>query len=101
MTGKYLCLSYPPQHPLIIRRYHIPAPSAGLVPTPDSTLINGKGRYVGGPEVERTVLKVQSGKRYRFRVINTSAIGSYTFAIEGHTMTIIVGDIQCEPLEAN
>ncbi|CAE6434081.1 unnamed protein product [Rhizoctonia solani] len=83
--------------------YHTPAPTlqeqffstsntALNAPVPDSALINGKGRYVGGPEVERAVLKVQSGKRYRFRVINTSAIGSYTFSIEGHTMTIIEAD---------
>ncbi|QRW22339.1 Multicopper oxidase [Rhizoctonia solani] len=90
--------------------YHTPAPTlqeqffstnntALNAPVPDSALINGKGRYVGGPEVERAVLKVQSGKRYRFRVINTSAIGSYTFAIEGHTMTIIEADgIAHEPL---
>ncbi|CAE6424865.1 unnamed protein product [Rhizoctonia solani] len=90
--------------------YHTPAPTlqeqffsttntALNAPVPDSALINGKGRYVGGPEVERAVLKVQSGKRYRFRVINTSAIGSYTFSIEGHTMTIIEADgIAHEPL---
>ncbi|CAE6445099.1 unnamed protein product [Rhizoctonia solani] len=90
--------------------YHTPAPTlqeqffstsntALNAPVPDSALINGKGRYVGGPEVERAVLKVQPGKRYRFRVINTSAIGSYTFAIEGHTMTIIEADgIAHEPL---
>ncbi|CAE6472720.1 unnamed protein product [Rhizoctonia solani] len=90
--------------------YHTPAPTlqeqffstsntALNAPVPDSALINGKGRYVGGPEVERAVLKVQPGKRHRFRVINTSAIGSYTFAIEGHTMTIIEADgIAHEPL---
>lgn len=57
---------------------------------PDSALINGAGRYVGGPEVKRAVLNVTSGKRYRFRVINMSAIGSYTFSMEGHMFTIIV-----------
>lgn len=60
---------------------------------PDSGLINGKGRYVGGPTVDRAVLNVTPGKRYRFRVINISAIGSYTFSIEGHSLTIIVRNI--------
>ncbi|KAF8594746.1 laccase-4 [Ceratobasidium sp. AG-I] len=90
--------------------YHTPAPvlqeqffatsnTALTAPVPDSGLINGKGRYVGGPTVDRAVLNVTPGKRYRFRVINISAIGSYTFSIEGHSLTIIEADgIAHEPL---
>ncbi|CUA72896.1 laccase, multicopper oxidase, benzenediol:oxygen oxidorectuctase [Rhizoctonia solani] len=90
--------------------YHTPAPAlekqmfsvnntALLSPVPDSGLINGKGRYVGGPEVPRSVIKVVRGKRYRLRVINASAIGSFTFSIEGHRLTVIEADgIPHEPL---
>ncbi|KAG9119655.1 laccase, partial [Ceratobasidium sp. 392] len=90
--------------------YHNPAPAlqaqflstsntALTAPVPDSALINGAGRYVGGPAVKRAVLNVTAGKKYRFRVINISAIGSYTFSIEGHSLTIIEADgIPHEPL---
>ncbi|KAF8600822.1 laccase-4 [Ceratobasidium sp. AG-I] len=90
--------------------YHTPAPvlqeqffstnnTALAAPVPDSGLINGKGRYVGGPAVKRSVINVTKGKRYRLRVINTSAIGSYTFSVEGHRLTIIEADgIAHQPL---
>ncbi|EUC56627.1 oxidorectuctase, putative [Rhizoctonia solani AG-3 Rhs1AP] len=90
--------------------YHTPAPvlehqmfsvdnTALLSPVPDSGLINGKGRYVGGPQVPRSVINVTRGKRYRLRVINASAIGSFTFSIEGHRLTVIEADgIPHEPL---
>ncbi|KAG9073537.1 laccase, partial [Ceratobasidium sp. UAMH 11750] len=90
--------------------YHTPAPAlekqmfspsntALLSPVPDSALINGKGRYVNGPKTPRSVINVTPGKRYRLRVINASAIGSYTFSIEGHNMTIIEADgIAHQPL---
>ncbi|QRV80453.1 Multicopper oxidase [Ceratobasidium sp. AG-Ba] len=83
--------------------YHTPAPTlqaqflsttntALAAPVPDSALINGKGRYVNGTAVARAVINVKKGKRYRLRVINMSAIGSYTFSIEGHSLTIIEAD---------
>ncbi|CAE6464747.1 unnamed protein product [Rhizoctonia solani] len=90
--------------------YHTPAPQLEqqmfstnntdlLTPVPDSGLINGKGRYVDGPRVDRAVINVQPNRRYRFRVINTSAIGAFKFAIEGHRFTIIEADgIPHEPL---
>ncbi|CAE6447279.1 unnamed protein product [Rhizoctonia solani] len=90
--------------------YHTPAPvlekqmfstnnTALLSPVPDSGLINGKGRYVGGPAVPRSVINVKRGKRYRLRVINASAIGSFTFSIEGHRLTVIEADgIPHQPL---
>ena len=33
--------------------------------TPDAGLINGVGRFVGGPEVPFAVINVVHGKRYR------------------------------------
>ncbi|KAF5377887.1 hypothetical protein D9615_006802 [Tricholomella constricta] len=38
--------------------YHVPAPSAGRVPTPTSTLINGKGRYAGGRALALSIINV-------------------------------------------
>ncbi|TEB22071.1 laccase 2 precursor [Coprinellus micaceus] len=79
--------------------YHVPAPSAGLVPTPDSTLINGKGRYIGGPIAPLAVIAVTRGRRYRFRLVSTSCDPNYTFSIDGHTMTIIEADgVNVQPL---
>ncbi|KAJ3514732.1 hypothetical protein NLJ89_g2203 [Agrocybe chaxingu] len=69
--------------------YHVVAPSAGLVPTPDATLINGIGRYAGGPTVPLAVIRVLPNKRYRFRLVSISCDPNWTFSIDGHSMTII------------
>ncbi|KAH7333977.1 laccase-1 [Rhizoctonia solani] len=63
---------------------------------PDSATINGKGRYdpntmPANPDTLYT-LKVKRGKRYRLRVINTSAIASFLFGIQGHKCTVIASD---------
>nr|AHD24913.1 putative laccase 9 [Flammulina velutipes] len=81
--------------------YHLP--SIGLTeqflevksfhePIADSGLINGKGRFVGGPQVDWSRINVVAGKRYRFRIINMSGYGEFDFAIDGHDMTIIEVD---------
>ncbi|RDB27686.1 Laccase-4 [Hypsizygus marmoreus] len=80
--------------------YHDPAPGLEETylhadsgghhePIPDAGLINGAGRYVGGPSVTRPRINVVAGKRYRFRIINISAYSGYTFSIEGHRLSII------------
>ncbi|CAE7217617.1 unnamed protein product [Rhizoctonia solani] len=63
---------------------------------PDSATINGKGRYdpntmPANPDTLYT-LKVKRGKRYRLRVINTSAIASFLFGVQGHKCTVIASD---------
>nr|BAU94247.1 laccase [Pholiota microspora] len=79
--------------------YHTPAPSAGLVPTSDATLINGKGRYVGGPTVPLSVITVLPNKRYRFRLVSISCDPNFVFSIDGHTLTIIeVDGVNVQPL---
>ncbi|KZP21863.1 multicopper oxidase [Athelia psychrophila] len=79
--------------------YHTVAPQAGNFPTTDSTLINGAGRYNGGPATPLSSIAVESGKRYRFRLINTSCNPNYIFSIDGHNLTIIEADgIETEPL---
>jgi iron transport multicopper oxidase len=64
---------------------------------PDCGTINGSGRYGTtasglGPLTDRAVVNVEAGKRYRFRIINASAIGLFRFSIEGHTFTVIEAD---------
>ncbi|KAG1814195.1 laccase [Suillus variegatus] len=67
--------------------------------SPDSTLINGLGRYVGGPESELAVVNVEYGKRYRLRLIGMSCEPSFKFSIDGHNLTVIETDgILTEPL---
>ena len=55
---------------------------------PDSAMINGVGRYVGGPEMAWARINVTQGQRYRFRIVNTSGIAHYRFAIQGHSLTV-------------
>ncbi|KIJ21199.1 laccase [Paxillus involutus ATCC 200175] len=60
--------------------------------TSNSTLINGRGRYPGGPLQPLTVIDVTPGLRYRFRVVGLSCDPSFNFTIDGHRMTIIEVD---------
>ncbi|KAF8188021.1 yellow laccase [Pholiota molesta] len=79
--------------------YHTVAPSLGAVPTADATLINGIGRYVGGPTVPLTVITVLPNKRYRFRLVSLSCDPYFNFSIDGHSFTIIeVDGINTQPL---
>ncbi|KAJ8083663.1 hypothetical protein PM082_009539 [Marasmius tenuissimus] len=65
----------------------------------DSTLINGLGRWSDQPNGQLAVVNVEQGKRYRMRLVSLSCDPFYTFAIEGHNMTIIESDGQpTEPL---
>lgn len=64
----------------------MPAPSAGIFPTADSTLVNGFGRYSGGPASPLAVIKVVPGKSYRFRLVSISCDPHFDFSIDSHTM---------------
>ena len=80
-------------------RYHTPAPSAGKFPTADSTLINGLGRFSGGPASPLTSVSVIRGLKYRIRLVSISCDPNFTFQIDGHTFTIIeVDGINVQPL---
>jgi len=61
---------------------------AGNESVPDSGLINNAGRYVGGPDVPWSRINVVQGKRYRLRIVNTSGIAHFRFAIQGHSLTV-------------
>nr|BAA85185.1 bilirubin oxidase [Pleurotus ostreatus]BAC65099.1 laccase [Pleurotus ostreatus] len=72
--------------------YHIVAPQNAAIPTPDSTLINGKGRYAGGPTSPLSIINVESNKRYRFRLVSMSCDPNFTFSIDGHSLLVIEAD---------
>ena len=66
--------------------YHGTAPSLAGVPTPNSTLINGKGRFLGGPAADLAVINVDRNRRYRFRLVSISCDPNFVFSIDGHVM---------------
>jgi len=69
--------------------YHYLSHNAPLIPAFNSTLINGAGRWAGGPATPLAVVNVQQGKRYRFRLVSISCDPNWMFSIDDHTMTII------------
>jgi iron transport multicopper oxidase len=69
------------------------------IPTSNSTLINGIGRYAGGPSVSLATVNVVSGVRYRLRLVSISCDPNFTFSIDGHNLTIIeVDGVSTQPL---
>jgi iron transport multicopper oxidase len=73
--------------------YRSAANTGDIESVPDSAMINGVGRYVGGPEMSWARINVTHGKRYRLRVVNTSGIAHYRFAIQDHSLTVCTNDI--------
>jgi len=70
--------------------YHYLSTQDPAIPAFNSTLINGKGRYPGGPSnVPLAVVNVVHGKRYRFRLVSISCDPNWTFSIDNHNMTVI------------
>ncbi|KAG2035342.1 laccase [Suillus americanus] len=68
----------------------------------DSTLVNGLGRYAGGPMSDLAVINVEQGKRYRLRLVSMSCDPNFQFSIDGHNMTVIEADGQLtEPLQVD
>ncbi|KAI5980789.1 multicopper oxidase-domain-containing protein [Pisolithus albus] len=76
------------------RRYHVNAYDVAAADNPAGILINGLGRYPGGPNVDLSVITVQQGKRYRFRVINMACKPHILFWIDKHNLTVIEADGQ-------
>ena len=86
---------------IVSSRYHTAAPVLNHIigTAAISTLINGLGRYPGGPESELAVVNVRYGKRYRFRLVAVSCDSNFIFSIDGHNLTVIETDgILTEPL---
>lgn len=66
---------------------------------PESTLINGRGRYQNGPTVPLTAISVAAGKRYRLRFINIACFPYYNVSIDNHQLTIIESDgVEISPI---
>ncbi|KAI3604175.1 laccase [Moniliophthora roreri] len=79
--------------------YHAKAKTL-VSPKPDSTLINGLGRFRKNGRTELTVIQVEQGKRYRMRVVNVACQPDYHFWINRHRMTVIEADsILHQPVE--
>ncbi|KAG1888610.1 laccase [Suillus subluteus] len=74
--------------------YHIIAPVLShIIGThANSTVINGLGRWQGGPQSELAVVSVEYGKRYRLRLIAMSCEANFVFSIDNHNMTVIEAD---------
>ncbi|KAF8469267.1 laccase [Russula ochroleuca] len=82
--------------------YHYVSTVAPLITEPDSTLINGKGRYKGGPPTAFEVVNVVHGERYRLRLVSISCEPAYKFSVDRHSLTIIeVDGINVKPLEVD
>ncbi|CAG8504340.1 2475_t:CDS:2 [Cetraspora pellucida] len=73
----------------------------GVNPVPDAVLISGYGQYdcTAASTKNKTCTSVtpatyvvQSGKRYRFRIINTSADSHFHFSIDNHQLSLIEVD---------
>ncbi|KAF0381436.1 extracellular dihydrogeodin oxidase/laccase [Gigaspora margarita] len=73
----------------------------GADPIPDSGLISGLGQYDCKAAPKNSTCNsnnkvatyvVKKGKKYRFRIINTSALVHYIFSIDNHPLTIIEVD---------
>ncbi|KAJ8087816.1 laccase, multicopper oxidase, benzenediol:oxygen oxidorectuctase [Marasmius tenuissimus] len=71
--------------------------------TPQSTLINGLGRWSdANATTPLAVITVESGKRYRFRIVNVACNPHYQFYIEGHSFSVIEADsVNHEPVNAD
>ncbi|EMD32465.1 laccase precursor [Gelatoporia subvermispora B] len=80
--------------------YHAAA-STLTFPTFDTTLINGLGRFAGtgGSDSNLTVITVEQGKRYRFRLVSISCDPNWVFSIDQHELTVIeVDGVNAVPL---
>ncbi|KAF7318698.1 Laccase A [Mycena chlorophos] len=79
--------------------YHEPAHELSVPPTLISTLINGLGRFAGGPTSQLAVISVTKGQRYRLRLISMSCDPNFIFSIDSHTFTVIEADgVNTQPL---
>jgi FtsP/CotA-like multicopper oxidase with cupredoxin domain len=59
-----------------------------------TALVNGRGRYPGGPAVPLTTVEVERDVPVRLRIINTSGSFDLTFSIDDHLLQIVTVDGQ-------
>ena len=97
----FRCVSDMPNVLIVLSRYHNVSPVLNYIigTSANSTLVNGLGRYAGGPKSDLAAVNVQYGKRYRFRLVAMSCDSNFIFSIDGHNFTVIEADgILTEPL---
>ncbi|KAF5360195.1 hypothetical protein D9758_011376 [Tetrapyrgos nigripes] len=89
----------------LIDWYHTSALALSQIPAPkqsNSTLINGVGRYPGGPKVPLAIINVEQGKRYRMRLLSMACDPNHVFSIDNHDMTVIETEgTNVEPVTVN
>lgn len=64
----------------------------GPADNPWSILVNGVGRYPGGPNTTLSVTNVEQGKKYRIRLISMACKPHIIFSIDSHNFTVIEAD---------
>jgi iron transport multicopper oxidase len=69
--------------PELLPKYLSPENSAGVEPSPNSTLVNDSSNIT---------FAITPGKTYRLRIISMANFVGHYFEIEGHEMTIIAVD---------
>ncbi|RUS16125.1 multi-copper oxidase [Endogone sp. FLAS-F59071] len=95
----------------VLLEYYISPASEGNEPIPDNGLINGLNSFncslapsgsTCTPNSPKASFSFVEGKRYRLRIINTSAFSVFTFSIDNHTMTVIEADgTDVHPVQVN
>ena len=75
-------------------RYHVNAYDVAASDNPAGILVNGMGRYPGGPNTTLSVTNVEKGKKYRIRLINMACKPHIIFSIDNHNFTVIEADGQ-------
>ncbi|KAF9435152.1 hypothetical protein BGZ76_006820 [Entomortierella beljakovae] len=82
-------------------KHYLSPKSGGMEPVPNNGLINGKHTFncsnvqpadLPCTEGERAVIHVVSNRRYRLRIINTSAAAPFLFSIDNHQLQVIEAD---------
>lgn len=61
------------------------------IPASDNVLINGLNPYYGA-DAPTAMYQVQSGKRYRLRLISAACSATMKFSIDGHQLVVIAND---------
>lgn len=94
----------------LVEQVMAPASEGLLPPTSNNNLINGKMNYpcsnttgfVCTPNAGISNFYVESGKKYRLRLINGGAEGIQKFSIDGSKLTVIANDfVPIEPYEVD
>ena len=76
---------------------------AGPLPY-ESGLMNGRGRHPDVPynKTLLSIFEVESGNKYRFRLIGSTGVYGYRFSVDGHQLSVMAADgFLVEPVPAD